>query len=568
MKIDYDKKQGVLALDCELKDTALIAMRLRAFGGKLEKSKKRWVFPATMTVYHKLSPLCHSLTTENGSIWRSQEMEREKMLRWVKGIGEERPLGLQPGRVPEFKTKPYSFQTAGAYFLTQMRGALLLDEMGLGKTKEAIDAVCWILSGQRAIGCVGRIVVVCPNSLKLNWKNEIEKHGWGLNMAVVPDGTTAERRKYLLGWPNHYPTAPWVILNYESLWYFETEFLAACEGSILIFDEIHRLKNPRARVTKIAMKARPAYIWGLTGTLIANKLEDCWSPVHLVRPGLLKWNFWTFAKKHIKRAPNNMIVGYNDVETVKKAVSVVSLRRTKEECLDLPEKVFETRIVELGKDERRAYEMMRDEMRAWFETVGGEPTVAEAQTFATKLTRLRQIMDGLVSEGVGGAQAWSKSLTKIKEAVALFEDAGQKVVYWVQYVPVGSKLALALGTPYWICGGTPVAERAELIMHWSRHGNVPLVGQMDVMGEGLNLQVASLQVFIDVPWTPKQRLQCVDRLHRIGQDNKVVVVDILARDTVDNMLTKRLEKRITDAESLTEGAVARWSRKEMEEAIG
>jgi SNF2 family DNA or RNA helicase len=286
-------------------------------------------------------------------------------------------------------------------------------------------------------------------------------------------------------------------------------------------------------------------------------------------PSLLKWNFWTFAKKHIKRAPNNMVVGYRDVETVKKAISQVCLRRLKADCLDLPDKVFETRTVELGPDERRAYNMMKEDMRAWFETVEGEPTVTEAATFATKLTRLRQISDGLVSEGMDGAQAWSKSLTKIKEVWELWRDAGQPyMVVWVQYVPVGQRIAEEGGTSVPFLSGLvqSIDERTRMQTQWERNGGL-FVSQMDVGGEGLNLQAASLQVFVDVPWTPKQRLQCVDRLHRIGQNETVVIVDVLAQDTVDSMLMRRLQSRIKDAESLTEGAVAKWSRAEMEEVL-
>ena len=124
------------------------------------------------------------------------------------------------------------------------------------------------------------------------------------------------------------------------------------------------------------------------------------------------------------------------------------------------------------------------------------------------------------------------------------------------------------GKPFGIYGDVPLLERSKRISEWCETDSGVLIGQMDVAGEGLNLQAADLQVFLDVPWTPKQRLQCVDRLHRIGQRNTVTVVDILAEDTVDNKLTIRLQRRIEDAESLTSGAVAKWTRAEMEEVIG
>jgi len=464
------------------------------------------------------------------------------------------------------KTKPYEFQRLGTQWLATNAGCMLLDEMGLGKTKQAIDAAMTL--------CLP-MVIVCPNTVKRNWEEELEKHGRFI--VDVPTGTTKQRGGQILSWESMALPNRAIILNYEALRYFPDEFWWACKGTILILDEAHRVKNGQAKVSKIIKAARPERIWLLTGTPVANRPEDVWHLVHLVRPGLLGWNWSTFEKNHIERDYWGGIKGYRDLETVRNQLAKVSMGRKKVDVVDLPEKVFESRVIELNVDEKRAYKTMTKDLVAWVESEVPEagPTVAQAKTLSSRFIRLRQIADGFISEGAEGRQAFVKTPSKITEAIQVWEDAGRpRAVFWCQYLPVIDELCRRLGAisspksmVRRIDGRVEEQKRRDSIGSWKVTDRACLVVQMDTGGEGINLQASSFQVFVDVPMTPRQRMQCVDRLHRIGQGETVTVVDILAGGTVDMGLHSKLKGKIELADHVTRPAFQKETRDELLEMI-
>jgi SNF2 family DNA or RNA helicase len=447
------------------------------------------------------------------------------------------------------KTVPYDHQINGQSWLETTNRGMLLDKMGLGKTKQTIDTAC-------SLPDVKCVVVVCPNSVKAVWDDEIGKHGWEIgNWILLPRGKTKERAEHIRYFVDAKTTPDdplkWIILNYESLRYLKDAFLYACKDAILILDEAHRCKNARAQMSKIVAEAQPARLWLLTGTPVANRPEDLYSLLTLVRPGW--WPSWySFDKRYLVHDHFGAITNYRNLDELKEMLASVSLGRTKEQCLDLPPKVFEVRHVELGKEERKAYERMKKDLVTWLEEEDffeNVPTKAQAATFAVRYLRLRQLTHGLVSEGQDGAMEWSKTQSKIEEVKRIWEDFGNThMVVWCQFVPLVKKLEEEFQNQYdvgaWgLHGGVSEHWRAIHVKTWSKTGGV-LICQMDAMGEGVNLQAAHLQVFADLPQTPKQREQCADRLHRIGQKDTVVVVDVIATDTVDVQVRKSLKRKI------------------------
>ena len=584
MNLRYAPRDGVLVLDVPQHEWARRSLVLKAMGARVLKPSGGVVstlFPATLiaagTLYGEF-PSSDINKDASFDRWFALETERQ---RWTfECRAPIRKDGDDNGQLTWWRdekgpvTEPYHHQWTGTSWLIASRRSLLLDDMGLGKTKEAIDAACYLMDHDEV---EGRVVVVCPNSVKQNWANEISRHGWPPKLPViVPDGRTWERQHQIEA-----TSEGWIILNYESLRYFQSSFHAACKGAILIVDEAHRCKNREAKQTQAIATARPERLWMLTGTPIANRLDDLWSLCHIVRPGLMGWTYWHFANRHIvyreRRGQSGQTfretIGFKDVETVRDRLAQIAVGRRKEDCLDLPGKVYEDRRIELSEEERSAYRNMQATLRAWFEssleceTGGNDRTmpVAIAQTFATRLLRLRQISDGLVSESAEGGHAWSKALTKLNAVVELWEDAGRRLVVWCAYVPVVDRLAAMFpnGTAWRLHGGIDASKRQGLIDYWGGSAAGVLVAQMDTGGEGLNLQAADLEVFVDVPWTVKQRRQCEDRLHRIGQTRSVTVVDLIAHDTIDDMLLKRLEDRLKVADETMSASMTVREAREM-----
>ena len=434
-------------------------------------------------------------------------------------------------------------------------------------TKMAIDAACYADKYSP-----GLVVVVCPNSVRYQWAHQIEKHGWDVfrHEVHVLEGTGLQRGAALLRLTPAAPgTLRWAILNYECLRLLAHNLYESVQHRILILDEVHRIKNPKASVTRIALALEPSYCWGLTGTPVANRLEDIYCLVQRMKPGLLGWNYWQFATRHLIRSKFGMVIRYKEIERIKRAIELVSIGRKKAEVMkDLPPIVSVQVDVNLSAQERGAYNQMVNTMVAWLDGLGDDLTVTEANTFAVRFLRLRQITAGYVSEGVDGEIAWSRDLTKLKAAAEAWEDAGRpRAVFWCQYVPVIKKLEELLPGSFLIHGAVKPAERVRRIQAWEQRADGLLICQMDVAGVGLDLQAGSVQYFVDLPQTPLQRLQCIGRLHRIGQDRTVVVTDVIGRGTVDEVILERLSKKIEIADEVQSGVFGR-SRADLLELIG
>lgn len=566
MKVQYDQRRRVLWLEATENTTYGIRNALRGLGGIYEKG--RWVFPARLAVFRRLRDGLPGLLSEIGygtvgvtaDRWEIAENDRQGLL--------DR---LRNGNPPEghflSRTKPYGFQVHGSTWLYRNDGCLFFDDMGLGKTKQAIDAAHATLQQDPRI--VPLIMIVCPNGLKYNWKREIEKHALSFDRGIlIPSGRTVERAEQLrtcrfkaeMNMDDRRPV--WVIINYEALRYFLFEWHQTVEDAILICDEAHRLKNGRTQVTKAVDAAKPARIWLMTGTPVWNRLEDVWSLANLVRPGVLGWTWFQFERRHIIRESKfNRIVNYKNPERVRQVLGEISLGRKKEEVLDLPEKVYARRYVELSPEERRAYDRMRRDLVTWLDELppGEEPTIVHVNDFSVRFLRLRQIADGMVSQGADEEPNWSRARSKIAELQEIYKDLDtERMVVWVRWVPVGrmaaTMLSHALKRPVaCIDGDVPLEDREKLIADWKEHGG-PLVLQMAVGGVGLNLQEAFVEVFLDPPTTPGERRQCEDRLHRIGQTKTVTVIDLIARGTTDEPMLDMLEEKMRAADDVTSGS--------------
>jgi SNF2 family DNA or RNA helicase len=552
MKLAFDQERRLLLLFGP--DTFPQRELLRRMYGKFNRDTSSWEFCATPRMVDALTTQFRGQIETDQSV--NRELTRQMEVQHLLETGVD-GLPFEP------KTHPYKHQVVGATYLTMSHGALLLDDMGLGKTKQVIDAIS-ILRARK-------VVVICPNSIKCNWADQIAKHGWQGYSFMTPGGPTAIRKGLVSAWGKmDYEDPSFLILNYESLRFFPDEFLAACRGSVLVADEVHRLKDPRAKVTKIVQQARPLRFWGLTGTPIANRPEDAFSLVNLARPGRLFFRWFDFDKRYVKRNPFGGISGYRNLQEIADALSDVGLGRKKEDCLDLPERIYQRRVVELSHEERRAYEKMELEFLASYDEKDVE---TKAPTYAVRFLRFRQLASGLVSESQGGPSAWSKALTKIKEVRKIWDDSGRKrMVVWFQFVPVGRKICEqfcedGVTPPFFIDGSVDVTDRHSHVNLWSKTQDGVLVAQMDTMGQGVDLQAADLQVFVDMPLTPLQRRQCVDRLHRIGQTRPVTIVDVIAADTIDEDVEKMLGKKISmaddvEAPSFAKDVISRMKRKE------
>jgi len=255
-----------------------------------------------------------------------------------------------------------SHQSEGITFLTEGRHGLLAFEQGLGKTLVAIEAFRRLKEG----GNASQMLVICPNSLKRNWLAEIAKFAPSL-IAIIAEGPPKTRRSILAR-----PAADVIVTSYETARSEVTAILAltSLTKTVLVLDESHAAKN-QSSLTSTAMRhiaPRCAFRWLLSGTPVTNTPADLFTQIEIAACAKPLGSLETFLARLQEDGTANF---------AKPAIDQFVLRRTKDECLDLPEKIHSDVIVELPNWQRQLYDDMRTQMVCNIQSMNG----AEYQIF-------------------------------------------------------------------------------------------------------------------------------------------------------------------------------------------
>lgn len=432
-------------------------------------------------------------------------------------------------------------QREGIDFLTRARGGLLAFEQGLGKTRVALEAFrrVWLA------GNAGRLLVICPNSLKRNWLAEITRFAPELDSAIV-EGNARRRRELFAE-----STATVVITSYETARAEITAILAMLgrRPTALVLDESHAAKNWRSLTSTAARHFAPrcAYRWLLSGTPVTNSPEDLYTQVEILAPGERPLGSKERFQAEAQADPT--------IEFARVPLGKLVLRRTKEECLDLPDKTFVDIRVELPPWQRRLYDDMRNQMVCAVKAMSGEEYRAFASTALVQLTRLTQIATNpalLLSQvemhGVPG---------KFEALDGLIQDIlavpSRKLIVWSNYVGTIEAL-LARYAPQGalaLYGVTPATERQNIAARFQNDDSVRiLIGNPAAAGTGFTFTAATFTVYESLSWRYDHYAQSQDRNHRIGQQLPVTYLRMIAVDTIEEAIVRALERKSQMAANL------------------
>ncbi len=476
-----------------------------------------------------------------------------------------------------FMTALRPFQRAGARFLSVARHALLADEMGLGKTIQAIAAL-------EAIGNDAYpALVVCPNSMKRTWADEFNRWAPGRDVVVV-SGSAPTRKKAIALLGNG--EADVAVINYEGLRaHTRLEGYGSMTLSVeekrpkelneapirtVIADESHRAKDPRAKQTRAlwAISRDATYRFALTGTPIANSPEDMWSLMRFVAPT----EFPTKTKFIDRYAQQDFnvygfmqvtgLVGENKDELFR-IIDPRFMRRTKAAVLSqLPAKIYAVRYCEMVPKQKKAYEEMRKEQYAQLEN-----GVLLATNPLTKMTRLLQFASAF-GELDGEKLILTEPSCKIDALEEIVAELGaQQAVVFAQ-----SKQLVNLGCARLLKAGYRVAsitgdilehDRAIAVRDFQERKLKVLLLTLGAGGEGLTLTAASTAVFLQRSWSHVQNVQAEDRIHRIGQEDAVTIVDVITQGTAEERVHASGAYKAYMAEQVTRDAdtLKRWLAK-------
>jgi len=426
-------------------------------------------------------------------------------------------------------------QKEGTAFLRNRTAAALFDEQGLGKSKQLIDAI----AGEIQSGSIEGAVIVCPNGLKTNWADEIERFST-LPFAVFGSGQKARRMAFSS------LKASFYVINYESV-AGELPSLKALlrfKPMALVLDESHRIKTPAAKVTKAVLELRSAAArrYLLSGTPVANKPEDLWSQIFFLDDGkALGATFESFEERY--RAPGG---GYAKVDELRDYVSRMSLRRLKDHAVKLPPKTFKRVGVKLSGTQKKMYETLRDEMELWVTSLSGQQVVKNTEAILARLVRLAQVASNprLLDKAYKGNPAKFQALDGI--LIKLLPKPKQKVIIWSSFVENISELKdrYRKSSPVVLHGEMSTAQRDKSVRAFRNDPSVRLlIANPAAAREGLTLTEANVAIYLDRTFNLVDYLQSQDRIHRISQARPCEIILLLAEDTIDSFIDFSLEQK-------------------------
>lgn len=444
-----------------------------------------------------------------------------------------------------WKHEPFQHQISMESHHYKNLNSLDLSEVGVGKTPPLITVISRLV----ATGKVEKILVIASNSILDNWSKELNQWGTGLTHTILR-GDKQKRRDLLKSKSIIY------LINYEGVRVIFPELLAQ-KWDMIVCDEIHHIKSPKGS------KKTPTQSWlvrqlgrlarsrkGLTGTVVTNDLEDVWAIAEFIDPAIFKCNFWGFKSRFMLNENANKswlnfpkwVPKPGAVQEVQKLLEPYAIRFSKREVLKfLPPVLFERRYIDLEGEQKKTY----NELRRHFVTeLDGEEFAA--LQILTRVTKLLQIASGFVYRENEETYRFKQS-AKLKELKSVLEEIGNKqVLIWAAFREDMSMIveALADNMPKFINGDTPVDRRQEFVDQFNAGEVRYLIANPSCMGEGVTI-LSPYVIYYSRNYKLGERIQSLGRSDRPGAEKfeNVTVIDLIAKDTVDNRVMIALENK-------------------------
>ncbi len=443
--------------------------------------------------------------------------------------------------------KLYPYQKEGVRFAFKAGKAIIADEMGLGKTVQAICLAEIYLREKMAES----VLIVCPNSLKYQWKSEIER--WtGREEVLIVEGYASRRLEL------YKATTPYKIVSYQSL-ANDIKALGRLSTDLLVMDEVQRLKNWNTQLAWAVRRIDAHYNVLLSGTPLENNLDELVSIVQLADPYCLS-PLYRFRFDHIITDPETgKAVGYKNLNDIRDKLKDTLIRRTKQSVqLQLPKRTDQFLLIPMTSEQSTRHEELRLAVARlvskWTRT--HNLSEEERRRLLLMLGQMRMLAD---STFILDQDQESRHDVKVGEVMNILEDAlsggTAKVVIFSEWERMARLVVSELDArsiPYeFLHGGVPAKKREELIQRFTDDPDHRIFLSTDAGSTGLNLQVASILINLDLPWNPAILEQRIGRIYRIGQETPIQVLSLVSKDSIEESMIDRLRFK----HSMFEGAL-------------
>jgi len=410
------------------------------------------------------------------------------------------------------KRPPLNHQKESIQKLVENKKFILADDMGLGKTTSTIIAA--LETGAK------KVLIICPATLKINWKREIENY--------------SDRSIFIAEGKNFSTEADFVITNYDIIKNFhdpkkkDDSQILASNFDLVIVDEAHYIKNATAQRTKLIndIVKKTERLWMLTGTPMTSRPMDYFNLLSLVESPVAK-NWMAYAIRYCAgyqfKVGNRKVwnvTGASNLEELRDRTSGLTLRRLKENVLDLPDKIITPVYLRLKS---KQYEEVMGEYYDWYDKNPEESKSLTVQF--SKLTKVRQII------------ADEKIAQTIEIAENILEQ-DKKVIIFCNFTDSLNKITEHFGkAAVKLDGSMTKPERQHSVDQFQENPKVKVfVGNIKAAGVGITLTAAEAVIMNDLSFLPSDHAQAEDRAYRYGQKNNVLVYYPIFENTIEGII--------------------------------
>jgi len=407
---------------------------------------------------------------------------------------------------------PLEHQKEAIQKLVENKKFILADDMGLGKTTSTIIAA--LESGSK------KVLIICPATLKINWKREIENY--------------SDKSVYIAEGKNFSTDADFVIINYDIIKNFhdtkkkgESQILDA-NFDLVVVDEAHYIKNATAQRTKLIndIVKKVDRLWLLTGTPMTSRPIDYFNLLSLIESPVAK-NWMAYAIRYCQGYQFNVggrkvwnVMGASNLEELRDRTVGLTLRRLKENVLDLPDKIITPVYLRLKS---KMYEEIMGEYYDWYDKNPEESKSLTVQF--TKLTKIRQVIA-------------DEKITQTIELAENIVEQGKKVIIFCNFTDSLNKICEHFGkSAVKLDGSMSKPERQHSVDSFQESDKVNVfVGNIKAAGVGITLTAAEAVIFNDLSFLPSDHAQAEDRAYRYGQKNNVLVYYPIFENTIEGII--------------------------------
>ena len=473
----------------------------------------------------------------------------------------------------KFKTKPYGHQLTALEKSWDKESYAYFMEMGTGKSKVLVDNIAMLYDK----GKINAALIIAPKGVYRNWfsqeiPNHLPSHIEHKKVLWTASTSKAKDKEYQELFKVDYDLHI-LVMNVEAFSTkkgveFASKFLS-CHNTIMAIDESTTIKTPTAKRTRtiVELGKQAKYRRILTGSPVTKSPLDLYKQCEFLDPWLLGFqSYYAFRQRYAQMVERNfggrrvqLVVSYKRLDELSGKLEPFSYRVLKEDCLDLPEKIYIKRIVELTDEQKKLYSTMKQMAIAH---MNGK--VLSAPNVLSQLMRLHQITCGHFKSDDGQVQEVKNR--RLDELMDVLNETEGKAIIWANYVYDIENIVKTIKAEYGedsvvqYYGAIPADVRQKNIERFQDMNSKArfFVGNPQTGGYGITLTCANTVIYYSNGYDLEKRLQSEDRAHRIGQKKSVTYVDLIAEGTVDEKIVKALRKKIDIASEILGEDIKDW----------